>query len=192
MSAFFLVTYVALWVLSITELVALLALYDHFGQMYLSGREGRDKQGPALGSEMRPVELQDVRGTPVRLPVRESPTLILLASTVCRECDKIKPALAELSARYSTEVVIAVLCAGKREAVSDWAGAIAMHVTVIPDPGYKVAAKLGVGMTPYVIGVDAAGKVCDKGLVNEREGMRAAIEDLIAKSQPVVWGGVGS
>ena len=54
MSEALLVSYAALWALVLAIAVGLLALYRHFGEMYLTSREGRVTQDPRSRRHSRP------------------------------------------------------------------------------------------------------------------------------------------
>jgi hypothetical protein len=66
-----LVSYAALWIVVI---VMAIALYHHFGEMYLNSREGRQNQGPDVDSELKPLGARDVAGASLRLPTTGTPS----------------------------------------------------------------------------------------------------------------------
>jgi hypothetical protein len=176
MSGLLLLSYFALWVLVAVEAVAIFALYQHFGQMYLSSRDGRASQGPALGTNLKQMAAHDIYGQELSLPAIEAPSLILFASTTCSLCRKLLPDLDAL-VRTRSDFKALVVCAGNRDAVRSWAKGIDEGLAVIPDPGYAIAARYGVAFTPFCVACDEHGIVRAKGLVNDVGGLLGAMRE---------------
>lgn len=187
MNGFFLASYAALWVLVVVLVVALLALYNHFGSMYLSSREGRAQQGPTLGAAAPAFSAAALDGGEVRLPSGR-PALLLLASTDCPECARLAGPLRETAERHGERLDVVVLCGGPQQRVLAWAAERGLardpRVRVVPDRNFRRAADLRVGITPFLVGVDGRGVVRTKGLVNGEDGLRRAVRDLLEESSP--------
>jgi peroxiredoxin len=181
MNGFFLVSYVALWVLVAVMAVALLALYNHFGRMYLSSREGRATQGPAIGSTAPALQATALDGAGVSLPSGR-PTLLLMASTDCPECGKLTAPLQDVARRRAAEMDVVVLCGGPPPRVAEWARDLHAPLRVVADRNFRRASDLGVGITPFVVGVDGDGVVRTKGLLNGDDGLQRAVRDLLEES----------
>lgn len=181
MNGFFLVSYVALWALVVVLAVAVLALYNHFGAMYFSSREGRAGQGPELASRPAPFTVAALDGSEVAVPSGR-PALLLLASTDCPECGKLIGPLQELASRRAGELDVAVLCGGPVSRVAGWARGLEAPLRVVADRNFRRAAALGVGITPFLVGLDGDGVVRTKGLVNGEEGLSRAVRDLLEES----------
>lgn len=178
MSTPLLVSHVALWVLVIAEAIALLALYRHFGEMYLNSREGRSVQGPDVDSVPKHLMVTDVAGRTISLPAGERPRLLLFASTDCKLCDRIRDELPAVTEAVDGGEIV-VVCAGHAASVRTWAAKIADDVAaVVPDPGYRVATAYGVGLTPFLVGVGPDGAVRTKGIANDRVALEAALAEL--------------
>lgn len=190
MNGFLIGSYVALWVLVLVMAAAILALFHHFGTMYLSSREGRATQGPAIESRLAPFEATALDGTAVVVPSGR-PALLLLASTDCPECGKLIAPLQRLAEIRFGELDVVVLCGGRRMGVAEWAGALGSPVRVVADRNFRRAAAMGVGITPFVVGVDGQGFVRARGLVNGAEGLAIAAEDVL-RSDGVFADVVGS
>lgn len=176
MSGLLLVTYIALWLLVVVEAVAIFALYQHFGQMYLSSRDGRDSQGPALGTNLKQTAVRDINGHELSLPAIEVPSLILFASTTCSLCRKLLPDF-EMLVKTHGEFKAVMVCAGNRDSVRNWVKGFEAHLTVIPDPGYAIAARYGIAFTPFCVACDEQGTVRAKGLVNDVAGLLTAMAE---------------
>lgn len=172
------VSYAVLWILVLVLGAAVFALYHHFAELYLASREGRASQGPEVGSSINRLRLAGGRDYELQLG---QPTLLLFTSTTCKICEKLRVDIGQFAARRP-DIAIDVLCAGSGREVSDWARALPSRVRVFGDRGYKVAATLGIGMTPFVVGVDAAGQVRVKGLVNEEFGLQWAADETSSRA----------
>jgi len=181
MNGFFLVSYVALWVLVVVLAVAVLALYNHFGAMYLSSRQGRATQGPALGSRPEAFAVTALDGRELALPSGR-PALLLLASTDCPECEKLKAPLQSAAVEHAADLDVVVLCGGPPARVSAWARGLESPVRVASDRNFRRAAALGVGITPFLLGLDGDGVVRTRGLLNGEDGLAHAMRDLLEES----------
>jgi len=177
------VSYVALWVLVAVMAVAVLALYNHFGRMYLSSREVRGTQGPAVGSRLAAFRAAALDESDVAVPSGR-PLLLLLASTDCPECGRLLDPVQRLAEQRAGEVDVVVVCGGRRTEVTEWARGLRSPVRVIIDYNFRRAAAMGVGITPFVVAVDAAGVVVARGLVNGEDGIRFAVDDLLREARP--------
>lgn len=178
MNAFLIGSYVALWVLVVVLAVALLALYNHFGQMYLTSHRGREEQGPGVGSVLDSFRATDLQGRGVAVPSGR-PALVVLASVDCPECRRLRAPLQSLAAERAGDLDVVVLCNGQRSQVSQWAAAMSGPVHVIQDRNYRRASAMGVGITPFAVGVDGDGVVQARGLLNGRDGLALAVEALL-------------
>ena len=183
MNGFFVASYVALWLLVGVLAAALLALYNHFGRMYLSSREGRATQGPAVGSTPDGFSGTALDGGEVRVPSGR-PMLMLLASTDCPECGKLTAPLQAVAARHAGELDVVVLCGGPRSRVAAWAAGLGPPRRVIPDRNFRHAGDLGVGITPFVVGLDGEGVVRVRGLLNGADNLDRAVRDVLEESMP--------
>jgi methylamine dehydrogenase accessory protein MauD len=174
-----LASYIVLWGLVLVQAVAILALYQHFGQMYLTSRVGRESQGPALGTAFTRVKVRDIRGEPIALPPIGIPSLILFASTTCSLCSKLLPEL-EMLARTRSDIRTLIVCAGNRKSVQAWTEGLTELVPVVPDPGYAIAAQYDIALTPFCVACDESGTIRAKGLVNDRAGLLVAINEALS------------
>jgi len=182
MTSPFLASYIVLWVVMVVQSVAIFALYHHFGQVYLQSREGRATQGPAVDTSLKRLDVQDVMGTPLSLPMIGRPLLMVFATTTCPLCDKLRPALGYV-AESAGDVEVLVICGGEREVVRRWAQDLGARVRVVPDPGYRIAAHYTVGLTPFGVGTDRDGMVRAKGLVNDQERLEGMVQDTLFAGQ---------
>lgn len=174
MSGWFRVSYIALWVLLGVLVVAILALYNHFGQMYITSREGRLAHGPTEGSTLRATDAVDSAGTPLRLPLPGRRTMLLFVTTDCPLCNELKPSLSGF-ARAHPESAVVVICAGTPDAVARWAYDLAEPVLVVADKTAAIAAGYGITLTPFLAVTDEAGVVLTRGIVNAEADLELAL-----------------
>jgi peroxiredoxin len=185
-----LVSYGVLWVLVGLQLVAIFALYHHFGELYFKTPEGREAQGPKVGISLSRKDMFSLAADRVTVPDLGASTVLVFASTKCPLCSRLRPDLAEF-ARESREVRTLVICSGDREAVEKWATELDGAVPVIPDPGHHLAMSYDVSILPYCVGIDDAGVVRSAGLINTQRGLREAAElALMRRSADAIDGNV--
>jgi hypothetical protein len=163
-NAFLVGSYVALWVLVVVLAAAVLALYNHFGAMYFSSKEGRAQQGPAPGTRLEAFSVRTLDDVEVTVAARR-PALLLLASTDCPECGKLTSPLQRVAEEEAGRLDVVVLCGGPRGRVVEWARdhALGSPLHVVYDKNFRRAGDLGVGITPFLVGVDAHGTVQTRG-----------------------------
>lgn len=159
---------VGVWAVTLANSVAVLALFNHFGRMYIASREGRTRQGPVVGSEFR-----------TRAFVQSRPALVLFTSSDCELCERLAPDLPEAArALDSAGVSLVTLCAGSAAQVAAWAARMGNSVLTVRDTGSREARRLGIAMTPFLIAVSGDGTVVDKSLVNDIRGIHSVAESL--------------
>lgn len=172
MTEFLVASYIVLWIIVVGMFVALFALYNHLGSLYLASRESRAAQGQPEGDYVRAFEARAIDGTPAFMPA-DGPTLLLFTSTTCSVCKVLLDGLRPLGAAHPSLGVVLV-CAGRREMVRAWAGDTPSSVTVIADPRARIRRLYDVDITPFAIAVGADHRVRKSGLINEYEGLLAA------------------
>jgi hypothetical protein len=179
-NALFWFSYALLWTLLAVTSVSVYALYHHFGQMYLTSREGRADQGPAVGTRLRRTEALGLDAVPLLLPSRGVSALVVFTSTTCPVCEAMRLDLIQV-ARDQPDLPVYVFCHGSARAVRDWAGELTGAATVVPDPRLRYAARYEVAVTPFGIAVSADNVVRARGIVNDLDGLRAlagSVQDL--------------
>lgn len=180
MTVFLAVSYVILWLLVIVLFIALLALYNHFGNLYLVGRENRESMGQVTGDYVRAFEAEALDGTPVFMPA-DGPLILLFVSTVCSVCKVLLDGLTPLSSSHPA-VRVVMIVEGRPNMVRAWTVDTPGIVTVIADPRGRISKVYGVDISPFAIAVGADHRVRKSGLINEHEGLVAAAE--LAGSEP--------
>lgn len=170
----FLVTYVTLWVIVVVELVAIFALYHHFGQMYLSSPVAREEQGPRVDARLKSMDARDLEGDPVVLPARGTGVLMLFTDTNCPLCERLRPQLGQFAHEHP-DVELLLICSGENALVRDWARDVPKPVRVVADPTHRIGRYYDVTNLPFCVAVDHAGLVRVAGIVNTPRGLEEAV-----------------
>lgn len=178
MSTPHLVSYILLWLLVLTLLVAVFALYHHFGTMYMTSREGREDQGPRPGRQIDAFTATDTRGREHAFPALDQPMLLVFASTSCSICAQLRDGLRRIAAARP-QLSVVVLCDGHPRGVAAWAEDLPADVTVIPDPRARRSARMGVSILPFSVAVGSDGHVRAVGIVNDFDGLELAAHEAI-------------
>lgn len=171
-----------LGVLVLALALSQLAIFTHFGRMYVASREGQADQGPRLGSKAPAIQAKSATGQVAMLPLLHQPTILMFASLTCKACERLKPFLGRVASDHP-RVAILVVCRGPADAVADWAADVSDCVSVYPDSGGQLAAKYEVGITPIFVGVDELGTVVGKGVYNDPEQV-ASLCELVSRTGP--------
>jgi hypothetical protein len=163
------VSVILVWVLLLAIAFALLALYRHFGQMYMSLPQQKAMQGPKIGAPLASLALTDTRGRTTSVPSGR-PTALIFASTTCTFCTEIREALAAPhSTLKGTDFV--VLCSGPKKDVEAWAARTSEAVHVVWDSKSELIDKFEINGTPFGVAVGQDSQVNAKGIVNGLEGL---------------------
>lgn len=174
-------TYVV-WALLVLVLLALFALYRHFGQLYVNSTTAKLAQGPDIGSSLLSVGGADVLGNEFELPTSKV-TLLLFADTRCDLCASIRDGLRALEPRRDL-VDIFVLCGGAPRDVLAWCRRTPSFVRVVHDRKGSLANRFAVNGTPFAVGATADGVVRWKGIVNTAEALGSVSDELLVGSPP--------
>ena len=175
MSPPLLVSYVVLWVLVAVLAVAVIALYHHFGQMYLGTPEGRQQQGPQVGTVLEPYRGRDLAGREWLIPSDEA-GLLLFMSTDCTICASVMEQVPVFLERAGT--LPTLVLAGDRDRIAAWAAQVDGTVPVVYDRNHRLAARLKIAMTPFLVGTGPGREVLFRGLFNDIEGLNIAVDEL--------------
>jgi hypothetical protein len=181
MSTLVMVSYVLLWIVVAVLVVAVIALYNHLGNAYLSSAEGRAGSGPTSGSLLDPIEAVSVHGDPVLLPPSR-PTLIVFVSTTCSLCAKVRQAIPDI-AREAMDIAIVVICHGRPAMVRAWASDL-VGVAVVADPKRRYSGRYKVDHLPFAIAVGSDGIVRDVSLVNGYDHLATLAGVVLGREVP--------
>lgn len=191
MTALFISTYLILWGLVIVQMAALAALYHHFGSIHLSSRQGREAHGPAIDTQLslEPELIRTLAGKSIEPGRLRRPALLLFVSTSCGPCAELRSHIVAFASEE--DVLPLVVCGGPSEAVvAEWSTTMLERgIPVAFDDKKRVASRLGLHVTPFLVGLDATGVVRTKGIVNDVATLRRAAEVVRAHREPEVRDG---
>lgn len=179
MGPIFWTSYIVLCFLVVTLLVAVFGLYQHFARIYLMTDDGRDAQGPEVGTRMRVPRLAEVHSGTIREVFAEGdPTVLLFMSQECPICKKIKIALLDQPRNAELPVSAIILSGASSGEANAWAESL--RVPVFLDSSGRLTARLGIDAIPFCIAIDKSGRVVSKGIVNDLNGLEIASADARA------------
>jgi thioredoxin-related protein len=173
----FMISYAALWVLVATLAVAVFALYQHFGQMYIGSPAGRARHGPEEESQLASRTAVALDGSAVAIPPEGTPALLLFTTTTCRLCSELRGSISAVAQRHP-EVATVVICGGHRTTVAAWSQQLDAAVTVVIDKRRALAATYRIGLTPFLVAVDATGVVRIKGIAGDEAALEFAAHEV--------------
>jgi len=168
MSFFFLASYIALWILVLTLIVAVFLLFHHFGQEYLKTAEARENQGPQIGATVEPISMLDYFGRAILIPAEVGGVIVEFASTDCEPCNIVKPVLEALLDDYENISLLSFV-AGDDASIAEWANSSPQTAQYIPDRDRTLMNEWNVIVTPFFVAIDMEGTVVDKGMINDSD-----------------------
>ena len=171
----YLISHILLWGVVVVLAIAVFALYQHFGEMYLNSPAGREGQGPALDEPLPRAHARDLEGEPVELPAATE-TLLTFMEVDCKLCRELRGALVEFAERRASTTAIAVVGGAARE-VAEFATRLDGSVRVVADARGRLTTRYGVGAFPFAVVVDRSGIVRRKAIVNTRAGLEALVPE---------------
>lgn len=165
MTGWWVVAFVAQWVLVIALAIVVVALARQVGALHLRlGPRGAleiDTEGPALGEQLPELVARGPGGSAARLGGPGVPRLILFSSPTCSICREVEPGLPAA------------------------ARAAGMVPVVIQDA--DVERTLEIPGTPFVLALDAVGVVRAKGTVNNLEQVEGLAETAWRRIEEEPW-----
>jgi hypothetical protein len=180
----FALSYIFLWLLSVTTFLAVLFLYREEGMRYINRTAaGRAMQGPAIGSMLTVRSLVDVAGLQVTVgPSFGKGKLLFFGSPRCLPCTAVLPVFASIVADHRQEIDGVIVCKSDRDAAERWRSDAGAGTAVVADPGGQIQALYKVHNTPFVIAIDASGVVRARGIVSAR---RANLETFVTAAASI-------
>jgi methylamine dehydrogenase accessory protein MauD len=175
LSGWWLASYLVLWGVVIALAVLALALARQIGTLHLRlGPRGAlevDDEGPPLGEAPQPIDLPDLRGSPVAVGGPGTPQLVLFVSPGCPVCRDVLPSL-PVAARSGDLAARVVVDADDRQAEHAYGNGVGAPVIAGPD----VARVYRIPGTPYAVILDRLGVVRAKGTVNSMEQLEGLVD----------------
>jgi methylamine dehydrogenase accessory protein MauD len=191
LSAWFLASYVAMWVLLLSMAVLMVVLFRHFGLVTMGTLEGVQRDGLPIGDSAPPVAAVTADGAPYRWDGGENrQRLVLFGAPGCEPCGKVLPYLATLTESMRGELDVVVVVPGPSQAAALMARELpartAQALTIVGDEGSGAADTYRVRVTPFAFALGSDRVVRAKGLCGDpirlRELLAMAGFDRAARS----------
>jgi hypothetical protein len=154
--------YTSLWLLVAVLYLAVFLLYRHFGQQLAKEDSRLDKYGPGT-QETVSIVLETVDRVERRIGAgSQSGQIIMFTSPTCGACKAVRATVVGLAERYS-DVEVFVVQHGDPSSARDYIREMPSNVYAVADGRKELAREWRIGMTPFFVGIDAAGAVIRKG-----------------------------
>jgi methylamine dehydrogenase accessory protein MauD len=169
---FWIISYIALWVLVVVLILLVILLYRQLGIMYLGSAEGVSRDGLEPGKKAPDWALEDQYGTTHKLSdYLGKPTVILFGSPHCSPCRILLPQMHDW-AKAHPEVGVVWLNAASPEESLKFVSETGATLPIMPyTPESKLMDKYRVRVTPFMFLVDENSVIRQKGLVNTKAGL---------------------
>jgi peroxiredoxin len=183
-STLWMVSFAALWALLAIVAVAQGLVIRHALRVEEELLEVND--GPEVGTEVNSVVLPDLEGTMRSLaPAGGKRGALFFMSPACPACSQVSRVLRALP--ELPELDVAIICQAPAEGARRWAERRELFYPVLPDPEGIAMRALQVSGIPFVLVVDAAGRVERKGVAGNYRDMLellgAPAEEPVAASR---------
>jgi methylamine dehydrogenase accessory protein MauD len=182
-SAWFTVSYVALWAVVALQAVVLLAVFRQLGVLH--GRVGprggvRTEDTPRVGSVVPSLTFTALDGTSFALVDGHPLTLAVIVHPGCSVCEEVGPSIRTLMRDPPGEVHVLTLVSHDDErSVREFANRFGLALgNVAPAP--EISSQLEVENTPLALVLDEEGQVLNSGIVNSLEEMEVLISQARA------------
>jgi len=143
------------------------------GRDYVFTAPGVSRLGPRRGRRIMgtPFTYQGLQVPLQRVLAPDRPTLLVFLANLGRDeqvCETLIPGLLQFD-RFSEEgIKVVIFCTSASERIAQFVAADS-NITVVALTDDRLTTALGVRVMPYVVVVDAHGKVLEKGLLNHLE-----------------------
>jgi methylamine dehydrogenase accessory protein MauD len=179
MSAWWVASYVVLWLLVLALCVLVVALARQIGTLHLRlaarGALEIDDEGPPLAEAPPPAEAEDLLGRRHLVGGPGRPSLLLFVSPGCSICADVIPGLPAAARAFGQPLSPLVVADARADQVrAAYPDGTAERVPVIADR--SLAMSYRVPGTPYAVVLDALGVVRAKGTVNDLEQLEGLVE----------------
>jgi peroxiredoxin len=161
-------SFAALWVLIAFIAVAQALVIRHALRLERELLDASD--GPELGAAVPPVRLNDLTGEPVTLAPRGRRLAVVFLSPACSACSHVSRMLRGLPEVEGIQVVAVIQASAS--AARRYEERQELPVQVLPDPDGVVLKAMQVTGIPFVLVLDARGRV-------ERKGVPASFPELL-------------
>lgn len=171
MPGIFYISYIAMWVLLLTEGLLLLLVYRHFGLATLGTIEGVQHDGLKIGERAFPIEGVTTQGEHIQWsPELSHSYLLAFVSPNCGPCERILPFITALNS--NVEVILVV--AGSRMLANKLKMRFRLSSLMIclAEEEEHVYRDYRVRVTPFAFMIGGDGRIRAKGLCDTAEKLQ--------------------
>lgn len=192
MSGWWLVTYLALWVLVVVLCLFVLGILRHIG---FSGHPTAadeplspdlEHDGPSIGSFMPPLTFDTVNGfgaISLAELIHQSKVLVVFMSPLCKGCQETVDPLNAIADDTAARVYPVVLMRADEQACDAFLRLFPLRMPVVCDAGRLATRGFDAHRTPFGLLYDEEGVLVRKGTFEfGRDDLRALLGDLDAPS----------
>lgn len=181
MSAGFLVSYAALWILFILQCLFILALLRQVGVLHLRIQPLGARiinAGPEIGEPAPSLSLHDLDDVSSRLQVPSDdarPILLVFVSPNCPACNVLMPGVRALARRPDGDLLWAVVALGVPSECARFRKKHNLRRMLFCQAPEDVRDQYAVTTTPYVVLLDRENRVVTKGIANHVEHLESIL-----------------
>lgn len=178
MEGFWLIAFIALWVVVVLQGFFILFLYREVGLHLLNRAEAVSRDGLKVGLAAPEVLLPDVlSGEMVKLSdFRQSPQLVIFGGPQCTACHELLPDMLQFAVEQRM-VQVVLITGADVEASRNYATRNDFRrIRVLSDPNQELYAAFGTRVTPFGFFVDGQGAIRAKGLLNHRDHIEILLQ----------------
>lgn len=200
MTTALLVSQVVLWVFLIGLGVVVLALARQLGLVLVRtgplGGAAVTDEGPPIGSQISPLELEPLGGSLVRIPSKGRRTLLVFVSQSCSACADLLPALRTIAVSERSEIAVVLASVANASPLSPELLESLARIGVPYVTSPTLAEQMNVRGFPFAVVISSDGITQSKGIVNNVVQLESLLRpaelerrDLAQGSEPSTEGG---
>lgn len=191
MSTPFLIAFIVLWVLVLTQGALILLVYRHFGLLSMETAAGVERDGLGLGEIAPPITGVTRDGEELTWgPSAGHSALVLFASPDCAPCAEVVPHIGAL-ANSAAGLEVMTVVAGPSEQARAMADRFGPGLPCLAEDTGGVFDAYRVRVSPFAFVIGADGRVASKGLCSDTgrlsrlldRGDLAVTDELFAKPE---------
>ncbi len=165
MSTFFIISYIALWILVVPLVILNLILFRQLGIFVMGTARGVDQSGIPVGRLLPKAKSLTLHGEQWSTEtIKGRAHILLFGSPRCKECAEIMPYLESVCNKYNVNPTL--LLFSEFELAKSYAKRLNLEFDVVHCTT-ELSQILDVEATPFAYAVDENGVIRGKGLVND-------------------------
>lgn len=176
MEGFWLISYLALWTLSLMLTMAVFLALRQLGLAYAGTSAGVARDGLQVGSEAPDFSGTGELGALERFSAVAGWRVLVFGRPVCPPCQALVPGLNALASSVGSRLTLLFLSQGDQEATEIFRSETGITVPVWGIDANEVGDRYKVRVSPFCFVVDPDGVIRSKGPANAREHLEALLD----------------